>query len=234
MKDEAKIQREYYAKTAAEYDQTHVSGIGEHDFALAFLSSMIGFLQVRSVLDIGSGTGRALLELRTSHPGIKLVGVEPSAALREVGHAKGISGGELIDGDARNLPFAPGEFDLVCEFGALHHMPDPHRAIAEMLRVARKAIFISDVNNFGQGGALSRAAKQVLNACGLWPAANFLRTKGKGYSISAGDGLFYSYSIFSDYAQISQQCSRVHILNTTPGGVNPYRSASHVALLDIK
>jgi ubiquinone/menaquinone biosynthesis C-methylase UbiE len=234
LTDEVALQRNYYARTAADYDERHISGRSEHDFALAFMSSMIEFLEIRSVLDIGSGTGRALLDLKASHPGTQIVGIEPSAALREMGYAKGLSQSELIDGDAQNLPFAAGEFDLVCEFGALHHIPGPHRAVAEMLRIAGKAVFISDVNNFGQGGSLGRAVKQALRALGLWGVANFLKTRGKGYSISEGDGLFYSYSVFNDYKQISQQCSSVHVLNTLRAGINPYRSAPHVALLGIK
>lgn len=68
--------------------------------------------------------------------------------------------------------------------------------MSEMLRVAQKAIFISDANNFGQGRFLARTAKQALNALGLWKTVDFIKTKGKGYTISEGDGLAYSYSVF--------------------------------------
>jgi len=86
------------------------------------------------------------------------------------------------------LAFADGSFDLVCEFGVLHHIPRPELAISEMLRVAKKAIFISDSNNFGQGGKFSRFLKQAINALGLWPATNMIKTKGRGFTLSAGDG----------------------------------------------
>lgn len=153
-----------------------------------------------------------------------------------MGHAKGLSTAQLIDGDAMSLSFPDRSFDLVCEFGALHHIPLPSKAISEMLRVARKAIFISDSNNFGQGGTLSRLAKQGLNSLGLWPVANLIKTKGKRYTISKEDGLAYSYSVFNDYDQIAKFCKSVHILNTVAlnGGLNPYRSSSHVAVLGIK
>src|SRR5258706_9661647 len=100
--------------------------------------------------------------------------------------------------------------------------------------LARRAIFISDNNNFGHGGFVGRAAKQLLNAMRLWPLANFIKTRGRGYGMSEGDGLFYSYSVFSDYRAIAQACRSVHVLNTGAAGINPYRSASHVALLGIK
>lgn len=234
MDDAVSIQREYYRRTAGHYDSVHANSVGEHDFSLAFMLSMVNFLEVGSILDIGSGTGRAVLQAKAAYPGLKIVGIEPSAELRAVGHAKGLGQDELIDGDAQRLSFADGEFDLVCEFGALHHIPDPHRAVSEMLRVARKAIFISDSNNFGQGGFAGRTAKQFLRSLRLWKAVDLVKTRGKGYSISEGDGLTYSYSVFNDYSNISRHCKSVHLLNTTSAGMNLYRSAGHVALLGVK
>ena len=105
----------------------------------------------------------------------------------------------------------------------------------EMLRVARLAIFISDSNNFGQGSWPVRQVKHVLDWLGLWPLANYLKTRGKGYSISEGDGLSYSYSVFNDYRLIRRHCRSVHLMNSSASaGLNPYRSASHVVLLGVK
>jgi hypothetical protein len=103
-----------------------------------------------------------------------------------------------------------------------------------MLRVASKAVFISDGNNFGQGSPPQRMIKQALRAAGLWKAFDYVKTRGKGYLISEGDGLYYSYSVFTDYPQIARSCSRVHLLNTRPSGPNLSRSAPQVALLGIK
>src|SRR5208337_5628700 len=131
--------------------------------------------------------------------------------------------------DAMKLSLDDGSFDLVCEYGALHHIPRPAMAVSEMLRVAKKAIFISDSNNFGQGGRLARFAKQCLDGIGVWPVANLVKTRGKGYIVSEGDGLSYSYSVFSNYNLIAGQCRSIHMVNTTKAGPNVYRSASHVA-----
>ena len=140
----------------------------------------------------------------------------------------------LVDGDARQLAFADGEFDLVCEFGVLHHIHKPDGAISEMCRVARIGIFISDSNNFGQGSLLSRFSKQALDKLCLWPFANFIKTRGRGYTISEGDGLGYSYSVFNNFKQIRLKCDKIYIMNTSPGGSNIYKSAATVALLGIK
>jgi ubiquinone/menaquinone biosynthesis C-methylase UbiE len=228
------IQRAYYAETAHRYDSMHVNQGDEHSFALCFMVSVLEQLGIKSILDVGSGTGRGLLTLKKAMPGLIAVGVEPSAGLRKAGYANGLTETELVDGDAMGLAYGDGSFDLVCEFGALHHIPKPSKAVAEMLRVSRKAIFISDCNNFGQGSPLARLFKQTANAAGLWPLVNFIKTSGKGYSISEGDGLFYSYSVFNDYPQIGNACETVHLLNTTHAGSNLYRSATHVALLGIK
>lgn len=231
---EVEFQRQYYAQTSAQYDAMHLAENDEHYLALAFLTSILDGLEIRSVLDVGAGTGRVMTFLKQAKPELHVVGIEPSAALREIGYAKGISREALIDGDATDINYADGVFDLVCEFAMLHHIRNPESAVSEMLRVAGKAIFISDSNNFGQGSALVRFAKQLLNSLGLWKIADLIKTRGKGYSISEGDGLAYSYSVFDNYKQIQRECERIHLLNTTDGHFNLYRSASHVALLGRK
>jgi ubiquinone/menaquinone biosynthesis C-methylase UbiE len=228
------IQRQYYAETADQYDTVHGRDNIEHNFALQFMISVCRHLEMRSVLDVGSGTGRALLDMKATMPDVSVVGIEPSLELRKIGHAKGLDEAELIDGDAMKLNYEDGSFDLVCEFGALHHIPDPSKAVSEMLRVARKGIFISDSNNFGQGSELSRFVKQAINAAGLWSLAYKLKTRGKGYTVSEGDGLAYSYSLFNDLNQIKRSCPSVHMFNPLPAGPNLYRTASHVDLLGLK
>ena len=211
-----------------------ISDQDEHQFALAILSAMIEYHGIKSVLDVGSGTGRALRYLKARHPGVRFVGIEPVEALRKIGHDAGLSPEELKDGDVNALAASDGEFDLVCEFAVLHHVPKPEFAVAEMLRVARKAIFISDANNFGQGGVMSRMIKQTINAFGLWRAFDWLRTGGKGYHLSTGDGLFYSYSVFNNYAQIRAACKAVYQFNTVDAGMSFPTSAPHVAILAVK
>jgi SAM-dependent methyltransferase len=236
MPSDADRQREYYSATAAQYNDWHVNAHeqDEHSFTLAFMTSILDYYGIHSVLDVGAGTGRTLQYLKKMRPDIRTLGIEPVAELRDVGYANGLSRESLVEGDALRLPFRDGEFDLVCEFGVLHHIRTPDIAVAEMLRVAKTAIYISDANNFGQGSFLVRSLKQLINAVGLWKAADLVRTRGKGYTLSEGDGLAYSYSVFNNYKQIQERCAMVHVLNSAGAGTNPYRSASHVALLGVK
>jgi SAM-dependent methyltransferase len=194
---------------------------------------MIELYKITSVLDLGAGTGRVARFLQQRYPTLKVISIEPVSALREIGYRHGLTPTELIDGDATQLDFTDDEFDLVCEFATLHHIRHPELAVREMLRVSKMAIFISDSNNFGQGSTVTRAMKQIANAIGLWRLVDWIKTKGRGYTISEGDGLGYSYSVYNSYWEISRYCD-VHLVNTVAAGVNPYRTAAHVALLGLK
>ncbi len=232
MTDAERQQQEYYARTAGTYDAEHCAE-PEHALALAWLDGLLRHHGIRSVLDVGSGTGRALVHLRQT-PGLRVQGVEPVAALREAAYAKGVPREDLVGGDAAALAFPNGSFDLVCEVGILHHVPHPEKVVGEMLRVAEKAIFISDSNNFGQGSPLGRLAKNLLRVGGLWPAVNYLRTGGRRFHESEGDGLYYSYSVFNQASLIGLACDRVHLYTAAPSVAHPIWSAPHVALFATK
>ena len=231
---EFQIQQQYYGSTACRYDQMHVSGDDEHDFALSFLVGLATFLRAESILDIGSGTGRAIRRIKRDLPKLRAIGIEPSDSLRNVGVNKfGLGKEELISGDALDLDFPSNSFDIVCEFGVLHHIKTPDVAVNEMLRVARKAIFISDSNNFGQGNLPSRMIKQFLNSLKMWRVVDYIKTGGKGYILSDGDGLSYSYSVFNNYGMIEKNCRTVHVMNTMGKSINHYRDAGHVVVIGV-
>lgn len=228
--DAVSAQRRYYSETADDYDAMHLAGPDEHSLALGWMSVLIRANGIRGLLDVGCGTGRCLRFLKSEGIEIELKGIEPIQALRDVAMRKGLRAEEIIDGNALALPFADELIDLVCSFGVLHHIADHKQAVSEMCRVARKAVFISDCNNFGQGGAIARVAKQYLRASGLWPMFDFIRTKGRGYHYSEGDGVYYSYSILNDLPVLRRRFSTLNFMGTHPSGPNLYRTASHMAV----
>jgi len=230
------IQKDYYKKTAKNYDHMHGvdSGDDEHTFALFQLIGLLDYLNISSILDVGSGTGRVIKFLNDKNKNVKIVGIEPVKELREIGYRNGIPNDILIDGNGLNIEFPNNSFDLVCEFGVLHHIKNNTKVVDEMLRVSKKAIFISDCNNFGSGTYLSRSLKQLINLLKLWNIYNYIRTRGKMYMISEGDGLFYSYSVFNNFSQIKKKCKSVHIFNTKDAGKNLYKTSPHITLLGIK
>ena len=236
--DEVSMQRDYFANASACYDASH-SDFDEHGVALAWLESLFYFYGFESYLEVGAGTGRHLLQLQSHFPRCRLIGVEPVEAMRQKGYAKGIGRNVLIDGDGYHLQFPDESFDLVAEFAVLHHVRYPERVITEMLRVARKAIFISDCNNFGHGSLLARKIKRGLRRLSLWSFFDWVRSGGKRYYITQGDGVAYSYSVFNNISQLSKVCKGgIYILNTTPLDdpitSDLLTSAAQVALLGLK
>lgn len=232
--DAVEKQRRYYAETAPEYDRMHGGNDGEHGLALGFLRAMLDHYNWNSVLDVGSGTGRTVKDLLSSRPGVNVIGVEPVAALREVGHRSGLPKMSLIDGDATSLDFSDGSFDCVSAFGILHHIEQPQKALREMARVSSRAVFVSDSNRFAQGGLLARATKRLLATTGIWRPLNWLRNGGKHHRFSPEDGVFYSYSLFDNERFFREQFARVHVATLTGIGMNPLDGSDHLAICGIK
>jgi len=179
--------------------------------------SILRSVEINTLLDVGSATGRGLRDLASEIPGISVCGVEPVAALIqqgiESGNTKTIS---LLQASGDALPFSDESFDAATEFSILHHVPDPSSVVKEMLRVARKVVVIADSNRFGQGSWPIRLLKLLLYKLRLWNAYNFVRTCGKRYQISEGDGLFYSYSVYDSYDLIAKWADRVLLFPSVP------------------
>lgn len=88
-----------------------------------------------TVVDIGSGPGDLLAELRSRAPDAQLVGVEPSEEMRKIAARRGVVS---VDGRAEALPFADGAVDLVMSTLSSHHWEDVRAAFAEIRRVLRR------------------------------------------------------------------------------------------------
>lgn len=206
-------QQDYYAETALAYESMHVQPGDEHFIALEYAAALLHVVRAKSVLDIGSGTGRAIRFLRQRCPDLKVEGIEPVGELREQAQELGTV---LHEASGENVPFRDGSFDVVMSFGLLHHVPDPTPVVTEMTRVARFGVMISDANRFGQGSIVAGALKLTIHRIGLWPTFERFRTKGKGYMVSDGDGIFYSYSIFDSMSQLRPWADRVLVVPTSP------------------
>ncbi len=233
-----KMQRQYYRDTAERYDDVHVSSEDEHFTALRFISTFMDLLSISSVLDVGSGTGRAVKYFSEKHPSVMSVGIEPVWEMLYRAQEKLIPVSCLICGDGYRLPFADASFDAVCEFGMLHHVASPVAVVKEMLRVARKAVFISDGNRFGQGNRFLRVLKLILYQAGLWGIANWLKTAGRGYTYSEGDGVAWSYSVFDSYETVSEWADRIVLIPTEKAKgsswFHPLLTSGHILLCGIK
>ena len=206
-------QRDYYAETAPVYESMHVQPGDAHFVALEYAAALLHVVRAQSVLDVGSGTGRAVRFLGQRCPELQVQGVEPVDELRKQAQALGTV---LHNASGEHLPFDDGSFDIVMSFGLLHHVPDPAPIVAEMMRVARFGIMVSDANRFGQGSAAAGTLKLAIHRAGLWPTFERFRTRGRGYMESHGDGIFYSYSIFDSMPQLQAWSDRVFVIPTMP------------------
>jgi ubiquinone/menaquinone biosynthesis C-methylase UbiE len=232
------IQREYYQKTASNYDAMHVaSEDDEHYTALKFMEMLCDGIGITTLLDVGAGTGRGVRFFLDRGRDVR--GIEPVPALIEQAEQRGIKKGLIVEGGGYLLPFEDRSFDAVFECGVLHHVDKPRRMVAEMMRVASKAVFISDTNRFGQGRVAARILKLLLYKTHLWSAARWIQTRGKMYSISEGDGLAYSYSVFDSYDLLATWADSIWLIPTSKNQSNtswvqPLLTSPHVLLCAFK
>lgn len=98
------------------------------------------------VIDVGCGAGRHTFE--AFRRGADVIGFDQSAsdlndvdeilqAMKEQGEAPASAKGEAVKGDALDLPYADGTFDVVIASEILEHVPQDDRAIAELVRVLK-------------------------------------------------------------------------------------------------
>jgi demethylmenaquinone methyltransferase/2-methoxy-6-polyprenyl-1,4-benzoquinol methylase len=96
------------------------------------------------VLDLATGTCDLAIQVVREAPGARVVGVDPSARMLEIGRQKLSRLGlaeriELALGDAERLEYPDRSFDGVCIAFGIRNVPDRSRALREMARVTRKA-----------------------------------------------------------------------------------------------
>jgi SAM-dependent methyltransferase len=86
-------------------------------------------------LDVGDTDGLIL-----KHLGKKGVALNNSPKACEQIRSNGV---EAREGDGQRLPFDDGAFDVVMCFETLEHVPNPGALLAELIRVARRTLFLS-------------------------------------------------------------------------------------------
>jgi len=94
------------------------------------------------LLDIGTGPGRLLLKLHQKVPLMRLVGIDSSSAMvtkarQNLAAADAAQSIEFKEGNARNIPFPDGCFDIVVSTGSIHHWKEPTKGLDEAWRVLK-------------------------------------------------------------------------------------------------
>ncbi len=101
------------------------------------------------VLDIATGPG--YIAEAFARAAREVVGLDLTAAMLAIAEERtrqrGITNISFRTGDAQNLPFESGEFDVVVCRLALHHVQSPAKVVGEMARVCRSGgtVLIEDI-----------------------------------------------------------------------------------------
>ena len=126
----------FFAKLAPQWDLMRSLHIPEHAVETA-IAEVIGEKELRSVLDLGTGTGQILKIVAPL--ATRAMGVDASHAMLSVARANmqaaGLMNVDLRQGDIYALSLPRDAFDLVVIHQVLHYLDDPQRAVAEAARL---------------------------------------------------------------------------------------------------
>ena len=115
------------------------------------------------VLDVGTGTARIPLELVRRAPTASVTAIDLSEAMlavarRNVEAAGALGRVTLVRGDSKGIYLPDGACSSVISNSIVHHIPEPARALAEMIRVLASGgvLFVRDLFRPHDRGELDR------------------------------------------------------------------------------
>ncbi len=135
------------------------------------MERMMHPLQRETVLEIGCGTGLALLPLMDR--GIQVTGLDASAPMLEVAARNLGKRADLHCGPAEELPFDDNSFTYSILHNTLEFVEDPEKVLEETFRVTKDRVFIGFMNRHSGRATLVRA-RRVINQNDLFSYAAFL------------------------------------------------------------
>lgn len=151
-----------------------------------------------TVVDIGTGPGLLLVELRRTLPRARLVGVDPSkdmlALARRVAEDAGGEGQpafEAVEGSGESIPLDDASADVVVCRNVLHEFDDAPLAMAEMARVLGPGgrLVLHDFNGGYPRWRLRLLAGLVRLAMGRDAANGLMRPFEDSYTLDGARGL---------------------------------------------
>jgi SAM-dependent methyltransferase len=110
---------------------------------LALAAKYGAFASGIRVLDVGCGNGFFTYHLPDD---VHAVGLDFSRLMLQLNPAS-----QVVQGSALKLPFNDRAFDTVFCSNLLHHLPEPQFAIAEMHRVAKRYVVLSEPSRNNPG-----------------------------------------------------------------------------------
>lgn len=128
--------RRSFSRAAASYDE---AGVLQDEVRSRLLERLDWVrLEPRRILDLGTGTGRALGPLAERYPAAEVIGLDLTPAMLQVAAGRTPGGSALlVGGDAARLPLPDASVDLVFSNLAIHWSPALDRVLTEVRRVLR-------------------------------------------------------------------------------------------------
>jgi ubiquinone/menaquinone biosynthesis C-methylase UbiE len=131
------------------------------------LAEFVGDLATASILDVGTGTGRAALLL--ARGGGRVTGVDASEQMLAVARQRALEQHQDIAyerADAHALPFPDRAFDVAVSLRVLMHTPQWQQCVGELCRVAGRRVII-DYPSRRSAAALESAARRLASRLGV-------------------------------------------------------------------
>ena len=111
---------------------------------LTSVDAAVDEVRPASVLDAGCGEGVVTERIARRLPGAPVVGLDvEDKALAAEWRGRASDNLSFRPGSAYELPFAEGSFELVCALEVLEHLERPADGLAELARVASRALLLS-------------------------------------------------------------------------------------------
>ncbi|NBE50580.1 class I SAM-dependent methyltransferase [Streptomyces boluensis] len=156
--DTARVQ-EFFGARAAGWDARFPDDGPAYAAAVAELGLRAG----ASVLDAGSGTGRALPALRAAVGAEGLVvGADLTAEMLTAAARAGRDrDSSLVRADVSRLPIRTGSMDAVFAAGLIAHLPQPTENLRELARVVRPGGQLALFHPIGRAALAARHGRQL-------------------------------------------------------------------------
>ncbi len=179
------------------YNALSTSSIFTKHYELA-AQDIVSHCSQGTLLDIGTGPARLLLKLHQQSPGMRLVGIDSSAAMITEAKQNVAQAGlsefiEVKEGSANSIPFPDQSFDIVVSTVSMHHWKESTACLNEVYRVLKDNSYalIYDI--------VSDTPKDILNEikreCG--------RLKATLFWLHSFEEPFYTRQNFESFARSS-------------------------------
>lgn len=140
-----------------------------------------------TILDIGTGPGRLLMEIKKFTPNSKLIGIDPSTDMIEIARLNikeaELADIEIVHGSAEEIPVDSKTVDIAVSNWSFLYWDEPEEGLSEIHRVLKPEgkLVISDWNKSYPVWKFYLRNINLLRRAGWWRAQDARRSFRKAY-----------------------------------------------------